>query len=181
MQFTLPYLNKNTPSMHHPRRRNVTSSKVGLKNGHTRKILTENCEAKRYSWATQKKKNDEPQRYSWATQKKKNDEPQRYSWATQKKKNDEPQRYSWATQKKKNDEPQRYSWATQKKKNDEPQRYSWATQKKKTTHSSQARLIQFSHHLQHYQWNHTLLYYPDYTISWKKERKKSSATTIQLK
>ena len=32
--------NKNTPSMHHPRRRNVTTLMVGLKNSHTRKNLT---------------------------------------------------------------------------------------------------------------------------------------------
>ena len=34
--------NKNTPSTHHPRRRNVTTLMVGLKNGHIRKNLTEN-------------------------------------------------------------------------------------------------------------------------------------------
>ena len=71
-----------------PRRPNVTTSMVGLRNGHIRKNLTQNGEAQRYSWGTQKKKkNDEPQRYSWGTQKKKkNGEPQRYSWGTQKKK-----------------------------------------------------------------------------------------------
>ena len=40
--------NKNTPSTHHPRRRNVTTLMVGLKNGHIRKNLT--------SWGTPKKK-----------------------------------------------------------------------------------------------------------------------------
>ena len=43
--------NKNTLSTHHPRRRNVTTLMVGLKNGHIRKNLTQ-----RYSWGTQKKK-----------------------------------------------------------------------------------------------------------------------------
>ena len=32
---------KNTPSTHHPRRRNVTTLMVGLKNGHIRKNLTQ--------------------------------------------------------------------------------------------------------------------------------------------
>ena len=49
--------NKNTPSTHHPRRRNVTTLMIGLKNGHIRKNLTP--------------KSGEPQRYSWGTQKKK--------------------------------------------------------------------------------------------------------------
>ena len=48
--------NKNTPSTHHPRRRNVTTLMVGLKNGHIRKNLTKNGEPQRYSWGTQKKK-----------------------------------------------------------------------------------------------------------------------------
>ena len=42
--------NKNTPSMHHPRRRNVTTSMVGLESGHIRKNLTENGAPQRYSW-----------------------------------------------------------------------------------------------------------------------------------
>ena len=33
--------NKNTPSTHHPRRRNATTLMVGLKNGHIRKNLTQ--------------------------------------------------------------------------------------------------------------------------------------------
>ena len=48
--------NKNTPSMHHPWRQNVTTSMVALKNGHIRKNLTKNGEPQRYSWGTQKKK-----------------------------------------------------------------------------------------------------------------------------
>ena len=40
--------NKNTPSMHRPRRRNVTTSMVGLKNSHIRKNLTQNSEPQRY-------------------------------------------------------------------------------------------------------------------------------------
>ena len=39
--------NKNTPSMHHPRSRNVTTSMVGLNNGHIRKNLTQNGEPQR--------------------------------------------------------------------------------------------------------------------------------------
>ena len=56
-----PYLrwvnvsNKNTPSMHHPQRRNVTTSVVGLKNDHMHKNLTQNCEPQRSSWGAQKK------------------------------------------------------------------------------------------------------------------------------
>ena len=126
---------KNTSSMHHPRRRNVTTSMVGLKKkkGHIRPNLAQNGEpidiavdAEEEEWSTreielgthEKKKNDEPQRYSWGTKKKNNNgKPQRYSWGTQKMKNNgEPQRYSWGTQKKiKNGETQRYSWGTQKK------------------------------------------------------------------
>ena len=125
--------NKNTPSMHHPQRWNVTSSMIGLKkHSHIGQNLTQDGEPQRYSWGLQKKKeNGEHQRYCWGTQKKKTGEPQRYSWGTQKKKNSEPQRYSWVTQKKKNGEPQRYRWVTQKKKNGELQRYSRGTQKKK--------------------------------------------------
>ena len=48
--------NKNTPSTHHPRRRNVTTLMVGLKNGHISKNLTQSGEPQRYSWGTQKKK-----------------------------------------------------------------------------------------------------------------------------
>ena len=48
--------NKNTPSMHHPQRQNVTTSMVGLKNSHIGKNLTQNGEPQRYSWGTQKKK-----------------------------------------------------------------------------------------------------------------------------
>ena len=47
---------KNTPSTHHPRRRNVTTLMVGLKNGHIRKNLTQSGEPQRYSWGTKKKK-----------------------------------------------------------------------------------------------------------------------------
>ena len=48
--------NKNTLSTHHPRRRNVTTLMVGLKNGHISKNLTQSGEPQRYSWGTQKKK-----------------------------------------------------------------------------------------------------------------------------
>ena len=41
--------------MHHPWRQNVTTSRVGLKNGHICKNLTQNGEAQRYSWGMQKK------------------------------------------------------------------------------------------------------------------------------
>ena len=36
--------NKDIPSMHHPQRWNVTTSMVGLKNGHMHKNLTQNGE-----------------------------------------------------------------------------------------------------------------------------------------
>ena len=42
--------NKNMTSMHHPQRPNVTTSMVGLKNGHIRKNLTKSHEPQRYSW-----------------------------------------------------------------------------------------------------------------------------------
>ena len=47
--------NKNTPSKHHPRRRNVTTLMVGLKkkNGHIRKISPKSGEPQRYCWGTQ--------------------------------------------------------------------------------------------------------------------------------
>ena len=49
--------NKNTPSTHHPRRRNVTTLMVGLKKrSHTQKFHPKSGEPQRYSWGTQKKK-----------------------------------------------------------------------------------------------------------------------------
>ena len=43
--------NKNTPSMHHPRRRNVATSIAGLINlSHTQKSHPKNDETQRYSW-----------------------------------------------------------------------------------------------------------------------------------
>ena len=42
--------NKNTPSMHHPWRWNVTTSIVGLKKGHICKNLTKNGESQKRSW-----------------------------------------------------------------------------------------------------------------------------------
>ena len=50
---------KNTPSTHHPRRRNVTTLTVGLK------------KTKTVTYAKISPKSGEPQRYSWGTQKKK--------------------------------------------------------------------------------------------------------------
>ena len=47
---------KNTSSMYHPRRWNVTTSVVGLRTGHIRKNLTKSGEPQRYSWGRQKKK-----------------------------------------------------------------------------------------------------------------------------
>ena len=49
--------NKNTPGVHWPRTWNMTTSMVGLRNGHIRKNLTQKGEPQRYSWGTQKKKN----------------------------------------------------------------------------------------------------------------------------
>ena len=49
--------NKNTPSTHHPRRRNVTTLTVGLKKTVTyAKISPKSGEPQRYIWGTQKKK-----------------------------------------------------------------------------------------------------------------------------
>ena len=49
--------NKNSLSMHNPRRRNVTASVVGLKNGLICKNLTQNGGSQRYySWGMRKKK-----------------------------------------------------------------------------------------------------------------------------
>ena len=39
-----------TPSMHHPWRRNVTTSMVGLKTGHIPKNLTQSGKPHKYSW-----------------------------------------------------------------------------------------------------------------------------------
>ena len=53
---------KYTPNMHHPRRRNVTTSMVGLKtktkpqNGHISKNLTKNGEPQRYSWERRRRR-----------------------------------------------------------------------------------------------------------------------------
>ena len=41
---------KNTPSMHHPWKWNVTTSMVGLKNNHIGKNLTQNDEPQGYRW-----------------------------------------------------------------------------------------------------------------------------------
>ena len=41
MSQTVNAGNKNTPSTHHPRRRNVTTLMVGLKNSHIHKNLTQ--------------------------------------------------------------------------------------------------------------------------------------------
>ena len=48
--------NKNTPSMHHPWRWNVTTSVVGLKNVHIRKNLTQSGEPQRYNSECRKRK-----------------------------------------------------------------------------------------------------------------------------
>ena len=49
--------NKNTPSTHHPRRRNVTTLMVGLKKrSHTQKSHPKVVNPQRYSWGPQKKK-----------------------------------------------------------------------------------------------------------------------------
>ena len=52
---------KKTPNMHHPQRQNVSTSMVGLKNGHMRKDPTPNGEPQRYSWGMVKKKKDRTQ------------------------------------------------------------------------------------------------------------------------
>ena len=48
--------NKNTPSTHHPRRRNVTTLMVGLKNGHIRKNLTQRVNPRDIAGERKKKK-----------------------------------------------------------------------------------------------------------------------------
>ena len=48
--------NKNTPSMHHSWRQNVTISMVGLRNGYICKNLTQNCEPQKYSWECRRKR-----------------------------------------------------------------------------------------------------------------------------
>ena len=58
LQTLLNAGNKNTPSMHHPRRLNVTNSMVGLKK-------------RTFTYGKNLIQNDEPQTYSWGTQKKK--------------------------------------------------------------------------------------------------------------
>ena len=50
--------NKNTPSTHHPRRQNVTTLMVGLKNGHIRKNLTQKVVNPRDIAGERKKKNN---------------------------------------------------------------------------------------------------------------------------
>ena len=92
--------NKNTPSMHHPRRQTVTTSMFGLKNAQIRKNLTKNGEPQRYSWERRRRRrrmvnprdlagNAEEEEGEWWTseiylgmqkKKKENGEPQRYSW-----------------------------------------------------------------------------------------------------
>ena len=52
--------------VNNPRRRNVTTSMVGLGNGHIRKNLTKNGEPQRSSWGTQKKKKKIPVNISMA-------------------------------------------------------------------------------------------------------------------
>ena len=48
--------NKNTASTHHPWRRNVVTSMVGLKSGHISKNLTQNGEPQRCSWERRRRK-----------------------------------------------------------------------------------------------------------------------------
>ena len=56
---------KNTPSTHHPRRRNVTTLNGCIKkNGHIRKISPKNGEPQRYSWETNKQTKKKPVRHS---------------------------------------------------------------------------------------------------------------------
>ena len=50
--------NKNTPSTHHPRRRNVTTLMVGLKTVTYAKISPKSGEPQRYSWGTHTKNNN---------------------------------------------------------------------------------------------------------------------------
>ena len=63
--------NKNTFSMHQPRKRNVTTSVVGLENGHIRKHLAKIGEPQRYSWEKQKKDKEEEEEEEKKKKKKK--------------------------------------------------------------------------------------------------------------
>ena len=55
--------NKNTPSTHHPRRWNVTTLMVGLKNGHIRKNLTQKWWTPEIQLGNAKKKNNKKPLY----------------------------------------------------------------------------------------------------------------------
>ena len=55
--------NKNTPSMHHPQRQNVTTSMVGLKNSHIDKNLTQNGEPQESSWERRRRRRDSKQHW----------------------------------------------------------------------------------------------------------------------
>ena len=63
-----------TPSTHHPRRRNVTTSIIGLEKGHVGKNLTEN------GWELRRKRIVSFRDTAWKAEEEKHDQPQRYSW-----------------------------------------------------------------------------------------------------
>ena len=103
--------NKNTPSMHHPRRRNVTTTMVGLKDGHIRKISPTNGEPHGYSWIRRKRRRRRSRRRR-RRRKRRKTTPSRYKEKKKKKK-----------KKKKKDEkkkttPRRYKEKKKKKKDE---------------------------------------------------------------
>ena len=66
--------NKNTPSTHHPRRRNVTTLMVGLKKkkrSHKQKTHPKSGEPQRYSWGMPKKKKTNKKQNKQKTKNKK--------------------------------------------------------------------------------------------------------------
>ena len=100
--------NKDTPSVHHPWRWNVTTSIAGLKNGHIDKNLTQNGEPQRYYWEHRRSRNISskmvnPRDLAWNVEEEEekshqSGEPLRSGWEHKKKnltQNGEPQRSTW--------------------------------------------------------------------------------------
>ena len=142
--------------MHHPRRRNVTTSMVGFKNGHIRKNLTQNGEPQRYSWGTQKKKKNPTKNKTKQPPPKKTKNPQKTPNKNNNKKHSmhHPRRRNVTTSMvgfknghirknlTQNGEPQRYSWGTQKKtkkQKNNPPPLQTKTKPKKTKQNQQQK------------------------------------------
>ena len=76
--------NKNTPSMHHPRRRNMTTSVVGFKNKQTNKQTTTTTPI---TYAKIAPQNDEPGDIALAGNAEEEEDKEGHIRKTQKKKN----------------------------------------------------------------------------------------------